>query len=376
MNFFHYYKSRQGEMINLLKELVSCESPSSDKEAVDKCSRLVIKEFERVGAKMTRIPQEDVGDLYLMEFKTGPSKVKRNQILILTHVDTVWPIGKLTTMPFHISGNRVFGPGVLDMKAGLVILIHALRTLYELNMHPQREIAVFINSSEETGHEASEEMIRRLVRKSTCVLCLEPGLPGGTLKTQRKGRIVARLCAKGKTAHAGSPEEGINAIEELMVQIKKLSRLKTKNTTINIGIISGGENANTVPSEAYATLDIRFWKHSQSIKVKDHLKHLAATLPGARISYTIEKQTPPMEHTAASARLFSRVKQIANSINIELKAGKTGGGSDASIASNLNIATLDGLGPEGGGIHAENEYVLIPSLIERVVLLTEIFLNL
>ena len=182
---------------------------------------------------------------------------------------------------------------------------------------------------------------------------------------------MIRLSTEGKTAHAGSPQEGINAIEELIQQLKTVLRLKSKNISLNTGMILGGENINTVPQEAYALLDIRFWTQSQAEKIMNFLKNLEPVIPGSRIKFSIEKQTPPMEHTTASAKLLSKVKQIAQSIDLELKTGKTGGGSDASIAANMNIPTLDGLGPAGGGIHAENEYVHISSLIERTTLLTE-----
>lgn len=372
MNFQRYFKARQGEMINFLKEIVSCESPSSDKKAVDQCTTRIIKEFRKIGAKITKIPQGHIGDLFLVEYKSAHPRAKKGPILVLTHTDTVWPVGQLERMPFYVSEDKIFGPGVLDMKSGLAVIIYALKSFYELNFDLQRNIQVFINSCEEVGHKEADNIIQRLAQKSSCVLCLEPALPDGALKIRRKGRYVVKLTAEGKTAHAGSPEKGINAIEELMTQLRIVFRLKTKNISLNTGIFSGGENVNTVPQSAYALLDIRFWTKSQAEKIKIFLKDLIPVIPGSRIKFSIEKQTPPMEHTAASAKLLSKVKQIAQSIDLELKTGQTGGGSDASIAANMNIPTLDGLGPAGGGIHAENEYVHIPSLIERTTLLTEI----
>lgn len=372
MNFQRYFKSRQGEMVNSLKAIVGCESPSNDKKAVDQCTTRIIKEFRKIGAKITQIPQGHIGDLFLVEYKSAQPRVKKEPILVLTHTDTVWPVGQLERMPFYVSEDKIFGPGVLDMKSGLVVIIYALKSFYELNFDLQRNIQVFINSCEEVGHKEADNIIQRLARKSSCVLCLEPALPDGALKIRRKGRYVVKLTAEGKTAHAGSPDKGINAIEELMKQLRIVFQLKTKNISLNTGIFSGGENVNTVPQAAYALLDIRFWTKLQAEKVKNFLKDLTPIIPGSRIKFSIEKQTPPMEHTAASAQLLSKVKQIAQSIDLELKTGQTGGGSDASIAANMNIPTLDGLGPAGGGIHAENEYVHIPSLIERTALLTEI----
>ncbi len=374
MEFRHYFKSRQGEMVNLLKELVSLESPSIEKKAVDKCSDFIIKEFKKVGAKATRFPQKKIGDLYTVQYPGLKSKAKKEQILVLTHIDTVWPVGKIQNMPFYLSGSKIYGPGVLDMKAGLVMVLYAIRTLHELNIEPQKNVVVFINSAEEIGDDASYDIIRKLARKSEYVLCLEPSLPGGGLKIQRKGRLVVRLEVSGKAAHAGTPEKGINAIEELMDQLRALKKLrKTKGTTLSIGLINGGEKANIVAERASATLDMRFWTNAQKQKILDTFKQLGPISLGAKIRFSVESSTPPMEKTEASGLLLSRIREIADAtLKMPLEAGKTGGGSDASIASSLGVATIDGLGPDGEGIHANNEHLLLPSLVRRTALLTEL----
>lgn len=372
MDFNLYFKSRQGEIINLLKNLVSRESPSQDKKAVDACSSFVISEFRKVGARISRFPQKRTGDLYLVEYPGSAKAATEGQILILTHVDTVWPVGKIVKMPFYITGNKVFGPGVLDMKAGLVMAVFALRTVHQLSLRPARKIAIFINGAEEIGHEASNEMILKLAKRSTFVLCLEPALPGGALKTQRKGRLVLRLDVKGKAAHAGTPEKGINAIEELMAQLRRVKRLATRGVTMSVGQIGGGEKANIVAEWAWAVLDMRFWNSSQQGKIISISKQLKPTTPGAKIKFSVESLTPPMEKTKPSAQLLLKVKKIASILDMTLEEGRTGGGSDASIASSIGVPTLDGLGPDGDGIHAENEHLLLPSLIQRTALLTEI----
>jgi len=376
MDFFYYYKSRQGEMIRLLKEIVGLESPSGEKKAVDTCSSYVIDELKKTGAKITRFPQKDLGTFYLAEYPSSGLKEKKEQILILTHIDTVWPVGKIRKMPFYVSENKVFGPGVLDMKASLVMAIYSLKALKELNIQPKKKIAIFINSAEEIGSDTSYDAIRNLSKKSDYVLCLEPSLPGGALKMQRKGRIVIRLEAKGKAAHAGTPEKGTNAIDELMLQLARIQTLKIKETTINTGLIGGGEKPNIVAEKAWAILDIRFWEKIQKEKLITSLKQLKPILKGAKIKFSIESFTPPMEKTEASTDLLSEVRKIASSLDMKLDAGKAGGGSDASIASSLGIPTLDGLGPDGEGIHAENEHLILSSLIKRTALLTEILIQL
>jgi glutamate carboxypeptidase len=376
MDFFYYFKSRQGEMIRLLKEIVGLESPSGEKKAVDNCSSFVTDELKKAGAKITRFPQKELGTFYLAEYPSSGPKEKKEQILILTHIDTVWPVGKIRNMPFYVSENKVFGPGVLDMKASLVMAIYSLKALKELNIQPKKKIAVFINSAEEIGSDTAYDAIKNLSKKSDYVLCLEPSLPGGALKTQRKGRIVIRLEAKGRAAHAGTPEKGTNAIDELMLQLGRVQKLKTKETTINTGMIEGGEKPNIVAEKAWAILDIRFWEKIQKEKLVEFLKQLKPILKGARVKFSIESLTPPMEKTEASTDLLSEVKKIASSLDMKLDTGKAGGGSDASIASSLGLPTLDGLGPDGEGIHAENEHLILSSLIKRTALLTEILIRL
>ena len=363
-------------MIQLLKNLVELESPSSDKKAVDQCISYAVDKFKKAGAKISRFPQEDIGDLYLVEYPKKKSADQEEQISILTHLDTVWSVGKINKMPFYLSGDKIYGPGVLDMKAGVVMAIYALKILHDFNIPLKRKIALFINSAEEIQSEPSERIIKDLARKSVYVLCLEPALPGGALKVQRKGRLVIRLECRGKAAHAGNPELGVNAIEELMGQWHRLKTQMTKQITMNIGMIGGGEKANIVADNAWTILDIRFWKNTQKEKIMNFFRQLKPIHKGARITYSIESLTPPMEKTLASSKLLAKARRIAASLNMKLEAGKTGGGSDASIASGLGIPTLDGLGPDGEGIHAEGEYLFLSSLIERTALLTQLLCQL
>jgi len=371
MDFKLYFKSRQGEMVHLLKNIVGRESPSQDKKAVDVCSAFVVGEFKKTGAKVTRFPQKKIGDLHLVEFPGSFKSPADERILVLTHIDTVWPVGKIDKMPFYISGDKVYGPGVLDMKAGLVEALYALKALHQLSFKPARRIAVFINSAEEIGNDVTHEMIARLAGASKRVLCLEPALPGGALKTQRKGRFVIRLEVKGKAAHAGTPEKGVNAIEELVFQLQRLKRLATAGVTISTNLVGGGEKANVIAETAWAAMDIRFWSSAQKDKIVSVFKHLSPNRPGAKFRFEIESLTPPMEKTRASVQLFQQAKKIAAAMDISLAEGRTGGGSDASIASGLGVATLDGLGPDGDGIHAQNEHLLLSSLVQRTALLTE-----
>jgi len=372
MDFRLYFRSRQGELVHLLKQIVALESPTDDKKAVDACVSFVARELKRAGCKVTPYPQPDTGDLTVAEFAPGRLKDADDEILVLTHIDTVWPVGKIAAMPFYVQGHRLYGPGVLDMKAGLVMLLASLRALHGLNAKPQKRITVFVNAAEETGSDASTELIRKLARRASLVLCLEPALPGGALKIERKGRLVVRLDVRGRSAHGGTPEKGVSAIEELVAQIARFKRLRTGETTVNVGLIGGGEKPNLVAESAWAVLDIRFWKAADRDRVLRLLRESVPALRGARIKVSVESSTPPLEKTMASEKLLVRAQEIAGGLGLTLKAGKTGGGSDASIAAGLGIPTLDGLGPDGDGLHAEHEHLLIPSLVERTALLTEL----
>jgi len=375
MTPLEYMRAQQKSMLRVLKEMVMLESPTTDKKAVDACLDYYLSHMAKVGADILRFPQREIGDLCLVGYP-GLSNLAVKPILILGHTDTVWPVARLKDMPWRPVGSKVFGPGVLDMKSGLVMALFALKALRGLKLRPKRPLALFINSAEETGHPAATRLIEQLARRSACVLCLEPAIPGGALKVQRKGRLVVNLRAKGKAAHAGTPQNGVNAIEELLQQLAALRRLRTGGTTLNIGLISGGLRANVVPALAEAVLDFRFWSKKDEDRILAHLKTMTPAMAGARSFYSVESETPPMERSRASRLLFAKAARIARGLGIELKAGKTGGGSDASLAANLGLPTLDGLGPDGSGIHAEHEHILVPSFVERAALLTSLLAGL
>lgn len=368
MNIREYISSQRAPMLAVLKGLVEHESPTSDKAAVDACLRHFLGLLTIRRKDILRVPQREIGDLYIVGHPgLAPSRLK--PILILTHIDTVWPIGRLREMPWRIQGSKLFGPGALDMKAGLVMTLFALKALEALKLPPHRPVTLFINSAEETGHPAANRWIAQLARKAECVLCLEPAIPGGALKVRRKGRLVVELRVKGRAAHAGTPHKGVNAIEELMTQLARLRSLRRGATSLNIGLVSGGTKANVVPDEARAVLDFRFWRGSDEERIREFLAGLAPRLEGAKLKCVVESSVPPMERSQASRRLFAKATRIAAGLGLRLTGGPTGGGSDASLAASLGVATLDGLGPDGDGIHAAHEHILIPSLLDRTALL-------
>lgn len=374
MDYNLFFKSRQGEMVQLLKRLVHLESPTSDKKAVDACAEAALREFRRGGAKVTSFPQKDIGDLHLVDLPSPAAEEGR--LLVLAHIDTVWPVGTIVKMPFYVSGPKIFGPGTLDMKGGLVAAVFALDTIRRLDLRPRRRISLFINSAEETGHRAASEVILKLARKSDLILCLEPALPGGALKLQRKGRAVVRLETTGRAAHAGTPEKGVNAIDELIGQIARLRRIRAREMTMSLGQIGGGDKPNVVAPSAWAVLDVRYWAARDKDRLLAALQDLTPILRGARTKFSLQSTNPPLERTPPQAALFARAKVIAAELGLTLKSGKTGGGSDASVAASAGRPALDGLGPDGDGIHAATEHLLLPSLVERTALLVELLTKL
>ena len=368
----HIQKQKE-EILAFLKEIVLLESPTREKKFTDRCMAFIVKKFSELNITYQCLSQDKIGDIYIINYPAFNKKKDLFPLLVLTHVDTVWPIGKIKTMPIRIENDKFYGPGALDMKAGIVMTYFALRALSDLEQRNKRDILVLINSAEETGHEAATKIIKELSEKASIGLCLEPALPGGALKLQRKGRLVLKVSAYGKAAHAGSPDKGVNAIDELIYQLNDIKNIENANITVNIGRIQGGEQINIVADKAEAFLDIRFWNDVQRQKILAQISRLKPVQTGAYIEHRIEKINPPMETTEKTTDLLGRITKIASSLGIQIETGRTGGSSDGATAADFDLPVIDGLGPDGDGIHAENEHVLIPSLIQRTVLLTELF---
>ena len=290
----------------------------------------------------------------------------RDRILLLGHTDTVWPAGEIVKRPFKIESGRATGPGVFDMKAGIVLMWMALRALKE------RPVTVLLTSDEEAGSTSSRNWIEAEAGKSRAVLVLEPSLPGGALKTARKG--VGRFTVKaiGRAAHAGiDPERGVNAIEEISRQILKLQNMTdpVRGTTVTVGVVQGGTRSNVIPADAAADVDVRIASLEEAERVATMIRALTPELAGARLEVRGGITRPPMERTTDTDRLFRDATRIAAQLGIDLKEGSTGGASDGNLTLALGIPTLDGLGAVGGGAHAVDEWVDVESLPQRAALI-------
>ncbi len=354
-------------MFALLKKLVETESPSTDKAAVDRVGAIVAAEARSLGADVEILPSVTTGDHVLSRWGQGSGG-----ILLLCHMDTVFPLGTLQKIPYRQDGEKTFGPGTLDMKSGIVIALQAVAMLKAAGQMPARPITLLCTSDEEIGSDTSVAHIERLAKQSALVLVLESALLDGSLKTWRKGVGEFEIKITGRAAHSGGEhEKGRNAIEELSHQVLAIQKLTdyAKGTTVNIGTIRGGIATNVVPDEAVAMGDLRILDPAEEGRIMTALRALKPMLDGTTISVSGSLNRPPMPFDATMAATFEHAREIAATIGVTLKAGGSGGGSDANFVAPLGIPVLDGLGAIGEGYHSEREFFFTESLPERARLL-------
>lgn len=355
-----------------ISTLSRVESPTDDKRAVDACGRVLQERFEECGARVERVPQRDCGDQLLAEWpRPSHAAAPGRQILLLGHFDTVWSVGQLETMPVREADGRLHGPGVFDMKAGIGLAMQALRALRATGQLPAARIVMLLTTDEETGSERSRDLIEAEARRSAAVLVLEPSLPGGALKTGRKGCGVYELIVHGRSAHAGvDPGKGANAIRELALQVVALDALQDveRGVTLNVGVVSGGTRPNVVPDLAKAAIDVRVPTMDDARRVDGALKRLTPHLSGTRLELKGGIERPPLERTDGVVRLYQLARQVAAELGHGLAEGTTGGGSDGNFTAALGIPTLDGLGAVGDGAHALHEHVILSDLPWRAAL--------
>jgi glutamate carboxypeptidase len=353
---------RRGEMVDLLRRLVEIESPSDDGAALARFATLLRDVFGGFG-ELTQMGKH----LRLEIAGAEPHAV------VLCHYDTVWPLGTLERIPFSVDADGVArGPGCFDMKAGMVLLYFALEQLRAHDVSPRRRLRVLFTADEETGSKTSRDLIEQTAGGARIAYVLESPLPGGTLKTARKGTGDYELRIEGRAAHAGvEPQKGINAIQELAHQTLALHALNNfeVGTTVNVGVVRGGTRPNVVPALAEARIDVRVSTLSEATRLDRAIRGLTAVVPGAQLSIEGGLNRPPMERSPAMAELFACAQRIAADMGVELDEGSTGGGSDGNFTAAMGVPTLDGLGAEGEGAHAAHEHVLTDSLPRRAALL-------
>ncbi len=366
-----YFKERKEQIVQTIRQLVEIESPTDNKKAVDQLGVLLVGRFEALGghAKFHRV--QNFGDHLQVDF---PGSRGGKPVLLLGHLDTVYPIGTITTMPCRVADGRLWGPGVFDMKSGIAFMLHAIEALRTWNEEKlPRPVTVLLVSDEEVGSETSRVITENLAKKSDAVLVLEPSHGSkGAVKTARKGIGEYVLKVTGKAAHSGLDfEKGQSAILELARQIIAISKLidVKRGLTLNVGTVQGGTRVNVVPAEASAVLDVRVARKQDAVVIDRKLRALKSFNRKCKIDISGGMNRPPMERTPAVATLYKKAAEIAQQFGWKLQEASVGGGSDGNFTAALGIPTLDGLGGVGEGAHATHESILISELAKRAALL-------
>jgi glutamate carboxypeptidase len=371
-----WLRGQETAMGDLLGQFVTAESPSSDVPAQDGIHALLARELRGLGFRVRQVPGAPTGD-HVLAVPTGRARHAPCQLL-LGHLDTVWPVGTVARRPFAAREDRYVGPGALDMKAGLVQALYALRALRALDHVPTVTPVVLVNADEEIGSRSSAPWIRRLARLAVRAFVLEPAFgPRGALKTARKGVGQFTVRVRGRAAHAGlDPAAGVSAILELSYQVQRLFALNDPRhgVTVNVGTIDGGLRPNVVAPEACAVVDVRVPTVAAGRRVAAAIRALTPVQPGVVIQVEGGIERPPMEATPRNRRLWQSARRAGATLGLALEQASVGGASDGNYTS-LYTATLDGLGAVGDGAHATDEYVARGRLAERAALLALLVLS-
>jgi glutamate carboxypeptidase len=378
------FRRQRPAILDTIEQLVTLESPSDVKAAVDRVSTVLASRFGELGGRVKLHAAKKFGSHLQVDFqgqelphfshRRGEMGHSQQPILLLGHMDTVYPVGTISKMPFRVSKNRVWGPGVFDMKAGIALALHVIEALLGWNAGTlSRPVTVLLVSDEEVGSTSSRAITERLAHESEAVLVLEPAAgPKGAVKTARKGIGEYALRVEGVSVHSGLDfEKGHSAVVELSRQILRLSELVDlrRGTTINVGKVSGGTRANVVPADASALVDVRVKASRDAEKVHRRLMSLRPLDPKCRIKVTGGMNRPPMERSAKTVALYRKAAQIAEGLGWKLEEAAVGGGSDGNFTAALGIPTLDGLGAVGDGAHSAHESVVVSELPKRAALL-------
>jgi len=373
-----FAQAHEAEMVDAIRRFAECESPSDDAAAVDRFVELVAAEIAPYAKVKTR-PGGRFGRILTAEMQL-PGRRKSGQVLALGHSDTVWPVGTLRTMPFRVAEGRLWGPGVLDMKAGVVFFLFAVRSLREVGIAAPSKVLLQLNPDEEVGSTASRALTEKNAAASKAVLVLEPGTGlTGKLKTARKGVGDFHVAVTGRASHSGVDfEAGASAVLELARQIERIAGFTDlkRGITVNPGVIGGGTRSNVVAAQAWAHVDLRIQRLRDAPAMEKKFRGLKAVDKRCSLEVTGGLNRPPMERTPGIVALFRKAQQLARELGIALEESQTGGGSDGNFTAALGVPTLDGLGAVGEGAHAPNESLLVDRMADRTALISKLLATL
>ena len=375
-SLLQHFQSRQTAILELIRQLVERETPSRHAAPLHEIARFVESHFTALQGNVEIFSDEHAGSNLVARFFADRFPVGTPQLLVVGHLDTVWPFETLARLPFRITEDgKAHGPGIFDMKAGVALMIESLRTIVDQGLETSRPVTVLLTCDEEVGSRTSRGLIEQEARRSAAAMVLEPPLPGGVVKTGRKGVGVYRVRIEGRAAHAGlDPEKGINAIVELAHQSLALTRLNDfdRGTTVSVCVINGGTTSNVIPASASADVDVRFWEPTEGERIDREIRSLAPVLEGARIEIGGGINRPPMPRSSRNLELYAHALTLAGELGFELGEGVVGGGSDGNFIAALGVPTLDGLGVDGLGAHAEHEHIVLADIPRRAALVTKL----
>ena len=376
-----HYSSQQQQILKTIRELVQEETPTEDKHRLDIFSAKLADRYKAAGLENEIVANQTRGN-HLRALFNAPARVDDPEAapaLILCHYDTVWPVGSLETHPFRIDEQGwAYGPGIFDMQSSLALVEYVLRGVQALDLRLPRPVTVLVTSDEEVGSQTSRRLIEEEARRAAYVLVMEPPMPGGLLKTTRKGGAHFALTISGRAAHAGvEPEKGISAVQELAHQILALHSLTNLEvgTTVNVGVVKAGTRSNVVAAHAEAHIDVRAWTKAEMERVGSAILDLEPMVDGTVVQVTGGENRPPLERSATGA-LFEQAQAIGRTLGMALHEAGTGGGSDGNLTGAIGVPTLDGLGIPGHGAHADHEHIEVDTIGERAALLTALLMEL
>jgi glutamate carboxypeptidase len=366
-----YFEGRRERLLGDVRELVERESPSLDAAATTALTAALAPRLRALGAAV-RLHSSASGTHLVARADFG-LQAGLAPVLLLGHVDTVWPRGTLERLPFRVEDGRARGPGIFDMKSGVALMLAVFEAIGDLGLRPARPLKLVLTCDEEAGSPTSRALIEAEAAGCAAAFVPEPSLPGGAAKTERRGFARYELLVHGVSAHAGlDAERGVSATTELAHQILAVEKLgdPARGLSVNVGVIRGGTRSNVVAAEARAEVDVRFRTADQAAAAARGLASLQPVLAGARLELRGGVNRPPLERTPAVASLFAWARSLAAELGFELGEGASGGASDGNFTAALGVPTLDGLGVEGDGAHAEHEHILVADLPRRAALLT------
>jgi glutamate carboxypeptidase len=364
-----FLESTRPNFLDDLAMLVGIDCGTHNKAGVDRVGAWVRDRCLEWGWAIEHYPQTDYGDCWLARL-SGSSD---GRVLLMGHLDTVYPDGTAAVRPMRYEGAKILGPGVCDMKSGVLTGMYALRALQAIGFEDFAELLMFFTSEEEVSSPISRPISSALAQQVDAVLVLEAGRMNGDIVSARKGSGEFILKVTGKAAHAGvEPEKGAHAILELAHQIIALHQLNglVPGVTVNADVIRGGTVHNVIPDEAWVEVDVRAFDPNGVAALQHALSDLPkhTTIPGTRVEISGFFKYPPMAKTSATALLVEYTRETANDLGFDVKDAATGGASDANVIAGLGVPVLDGLGPVGGLDHSPDEYIEADSIVPRTAL--------